>query len=85
MTQGPWTYGFKIRGKPREWNLFQNSDKDKRPRACIYATPDLHCSLIPMFSNKDVVAVRVQNLYREGDSFVFVSAYMEHEEQAPPQ
>ena len=83
MIQETWTYSFKIRGKPRGWNPFQNSDKDKRPRACIYATHDLHCSVIPMFSNEDVVAVRVENVYREGDSFVFVSACMDHEEPAP--
>ena len=41
------------------------------------------CSLMPQFSNKDVVAVRVKNVRREGDSFVFVSAYMALEEPAP--
>ena len=53
-----------------------------RPRACIYATPDLCCSLIPMFSNEDIVANRVNNVCRKGDSFVFVSAYMAAEEPA---
>ena len=42
------------------------------------------CSLIPQFSSEDVVAVRVKNVRREGDSFVFVSAYMALEEPAPP-
>ena len=42
------------------------------------------CSVIPQFSNEDVVAVRVKNVRREGDSFVFVSAYMTSEEPAPP-
>ena len=53
-------------------------------RACIYVTPDLCCSLIPMFSNEDLVAIRVNNACRKGDSFVFVSAYMAAEEPAPP-
>ena len=68
----------------RGWNLFQSIEKGNRPRACIYATPDLCCSLIPMFSNKDIVAVRVNNVCQSGDSFVFVSAYMAAEEPAPP-
>ena len=42
------------------------------------------CSLIPQFSREDVVAVRVKNVSREGDGFVFVSAYMALEEPAPP-
>ena len=42
------------------------------------------CSLIPQFSSEDLVAVRVKNVRREGDSFVFVSAYMALEEPAPP-
>ena len=63
LIQEPWTYGTKIRGKPRGWNLFQSNEKDKRPRACIYATPDLQCSLIPRFSDEDVVAVRVKDVY----------------------
>ena len=40
------------------------------------------CSLITQFSNEDVVAVRVRNVRREGDSFLFVSAYMALEEPA---
>ena len=63
---------------------FQGNKKDKRPRACIYVTSDMTCSLIPQFSSEDVVAVRVKNVRREGDSFVFVSAYMALEEPAPP-
>ena len=39
------------------------------------------CSLIPQFSSEDVVAVKVKNVRREGDSFV--SAYMALEELAP--
>ena len=64
-------------------NLFQGIEKVNRPRACIYATPDLCCSLIPMFSNEDIVAVRVNNVCRRGDNFVFVSAYIAAEEPAP--
>ena len=41
------------------------------------------CSLIPQFSSEDVVAVRVKNVRREGDSFVFVSGYVALEEPAP--
>ena len=37
-----------------------------------------------MFSNEDIVAIRVNNVCREGDSFVFVSAFMAAEEPAPP-
>ena len=63
LAQEPWTYATKIRSKLRGWNLFQGIEKGNRPRACIYATPDLCCSLIPMFSNEDIVAVRVNNVY----------------------
>ena len=59
LAQEPWTYATKIRSKLRGWNLFQGIEKGNSPRACIYATPDLYCSLIPMFSNEDIVAVRV--------------------------
>ena len=45
--------------------------------------PDLSCSLISMFSDEDIVAVRVNNVCRKGDSFAFVSAYMAAEELAP--
>ena len=55
-----------------------------RPRACIYATPDLCCSLITMFSNEDIVASRVKNVCQTGYSFVFVLAYKAAEEPAPP-
>ena len=58
--------------------------KGNRPQACIYVTPDLCCSLIPMFSNEDLVAIRVNNVCQKGDSFVFVSAYMAAEEPPPP-
>ena len=84
LIQEPWTYGGAIRSKLRGWKLFQGNKKDKRPRACIYVTSDVICSLIPQFSSEDVVAVRVKNVRREGDSFVFVSAYMALEEPAPP-
>ena len=42
------------------------------------------CSLISPFSSEDVVAVRVKNVRRETDSFVFVSAYMALEKPAQP-
>ena len=84
LAQEPWTYATKIRSKLRDWNLFQGIEKGNRPRACIYATPDLCCSLIPMFSNEDIVSVRVNNVCQSGDSFVFVSAYMAAEEPALP-
>ena len=76
LVQEPWTYATKIRSKLRGWNLFQGIEKGNRSRACIYATADLCCSLIPMFSNEDIVAIRVNNECRKGESFVFVSAYM---------
>ena len=85
LVQEPWTYGGAIRSKPRGWKLFQGNEKDKRPRACIYVTSDMTCSLIPQFSSEDVVAVRVKSVRREGDSFIFVSAYMAMEEPAPPE
>ena len=84
LVQEPWTYATKIRCKLRGWNPFQGIEKGNRPRACIYATPDLSCSLIPTFSDGDIVAVRVKNKSRKGDSFVFVLAYMAAEEPAPP-
>ena len=84
LVQEPWTYATKIRSKLRGWNLFQGIEKGNRRRACIYATPDLCCSLIPMFSNEDIVAIKVNNVCRKGDSFVFVSAYMAAKEPAPP-
>ena len=84
LAQEPWTCATKIRSKLRSWNLFQGIEKVNRPRACICATPDLDCSLIPMFSDEYIVAVRVKNVCRKGDSFAFVSAYMAAEEPAPP-
>ena len=62
LAQEPWTYATKIRSKLRGWNLFQEIEKGNRPRACIYASPDLCCSLIPMFSNEYIVSIRVNNL-----------------------
>ena len=76
LIQEPWTYVGAIRNKLRRWKLFQGNKKDKRPRACIYVTSDMTCFLIPQFASEDVVAVRVKNVRREGDSFVFVSANM---------
>ena len=63
---------------------FNDFEKGNRPRTCNYATPDLCCSSIPMFSDEDIVAVRVNNVCRKGDKFVFVSAYMAAKEPAPP-
>ena len=84
LAQEPRTYATTIRSKLRGWNLFQGIDKGNRTRACIYATPDLCCSLIFMFSNEDIVTIRVNNVCPKGDSFVFVSAYMAAEEPSPP-
>ena len=84
LAQQPWTYATKIKSKLRGWNLFQGIENGNRPQACIYVTPNLCCSLIPMFSNEDIVAIRVNNVCQKGDSFVFVSAYMAAEEPAPP-
>ena len=84
LIQEPWTYGELIRGKLRGLKLFQGNRNGQRPRACVYATPDLKCFLLPMFSDADVVAVRVQNL-REGDHCIFSSVYMANEEPAPPE
>ena len=84
LTQEPWAYATKIRSQLQGWNLFEGIKKGNRPRACIYATPNLCYSLIPMFSNEDIVAIRVNNVCRKGDSFVFVSAYMAAEKPAPP-
>ena len=63
--QEPWTYASKIRSKLRGWNLIQGIEKGKRHRACIYATPDLCCSLIPMSLNGDIVAIRAMCTERE--------------------
>ena len=84
LVQEPWTYATKIRSNLRGWNLFQGIEKGKSLRACIYAIFDLCSSLIPMFSDENVVAVRVNNVCRKGDSFVFVLAYMVAEEPDPP-
>ena len=84
LAQEPWSYATNIKSQLQGWNLFQGIEKGNRPRACIYATPDFCCSLIPMFSNEDIVAVRVNNVCQSGDSFVFVSAYMAADEPAPP-
>ena len=84
LVQEPWTYATKIKSKLQGWNFFQGIEKGNRPRACIYATPDLNCSLIPMLSNEDFVAFRVNNVYQSGDSFALVSAYMAAEEPPPP-
>ena len=85
LIQEPWTYRGSIRSKRRGWKLFQGNTKDKRPRAGIYITPDITCSLMPQFSNEDVVAVRARSVRREGDSFIFASTYMAQEEPAPPE
>ena len=37
-----------------------------------------------MFSNKDIVAVRVNNVNRTGKRIILVSAYMANEEPVPP-
>ena len=37
-----------------------------------------------MFSDEDIVAVRIKNVSRKRDRFIFVSAYMATEEPAPP-
>ena len=84
LVQEPWTYAPKVRSKPQGWNLFQGIEKGNRPRACIYATPDLSCSQIPMFLDEDIEAVRVNTVCRKGKSFVFVSANVAAEEPAPP-
>ena len=84
LAQEPWTCTTKIKSKRRGWNPFPGTEKGNRPWACIYATPDLCCSLISIFSNEDIVAVRVNNVCGRGDSFVFASAYMAAKEPAPP-
>ena len=85
LIQEPWTYGGSIRSKLRGWKLLLGNTKNKRPRADIYITPDSTCSLMPQFSNEDVVAVRARSVRREGDSFIFASTYLAQEEPAPPE
>ena len=84
LAQEPHTYATKIRSMPRSWNLFQGIEKGNYPRARLYAAPDLCCSVISMFPDENIVAVRLNNVCRKGDSFVFVSAYMAAEKPAPP-
>ena len=48
LAQEPWTYASKIKRKLPGCNLFQGIERGNRPRASIYAIPDLCCSLIPM-------------------------------------
>ena len=84
LAQESWTYATKIKSKLRGWNLFQSIEKRNCPRTCIYATPELCCPLIPMFSNQGIMAVRVNIVFQSGDSFVFVSVSTAAEEPAPP-
>ena len=84
LIQEPWVYGDVIRGRLGGWNLFQCNGEGERPRTCVYASHNLKAQLLPMFSNEDVAAVRVKNVYREGDSYVFASVYMANENPAPP-
>ena len=84
LAQEPWTYATKIKSKLEDWNLFLSIENGNCPRASFYATSDLCCFLIRMFSDKDIVAVRVNNVCRKGDNFVFVSAYTAAEEPSPP-
>ena len=70
LAQQPWTYATKIQSKLRGWNLFQGIENDNRPQACFYVTPDLCCSLIAMFSNEDIVAIRV-NMRAERETVLF--------------
>ena len=58
----PWTNDTKTRSKLRGLYLFQGIEKGNHPSACMYATPDLCCSLIPIFFDEDIVAVRVNNV-----------------------
>ena len=86
LAQQPWTYATKIKSKLRGWNLFQGIENGNPPQACIDVTPgSLLFSLIPMFSNEDIVAIRVNNACRKGDIFVFVSAYMAAEKTSSAQ
>ena len=65
LAQEPWAHATKIRSKLRGRNLFQGIEKGNCPRACIYDTPDLCYSLMSVFSNEDIVAVRVNNVCRK--------------------
>ena len=85
FTQEPWIHGDMVRGKLPGWEIFLGNQKGDRPRACLYATSDLKCHLLPRFSSADLVAVRADSVCREGDCFIFVSAYMSHDTAAPPQ
>ena len=84
LAQEPWTYGDRLRGKVQGWKPFQSNKRGERPRACVYTTPDLNCQLLPMWSDRDVVSVRIKNVCREGDNVIFVSAYMDGEANIPP-
>ena len=57
-----------------------------RPRTSSRTPPLIYndYALIAMFSNEDIVAVRVNNVCRKEVSFVFVSANTAAEEPAPP-
>ena len=85
FVQEPWTYVDKVRGKLQGWKLFQGNQSGERPRACIYATPNLKCQPLPIFSSRDITAVMVSNVFKDEDECVFVSAYMAAEDTAPPQ
>ena len=71
LAQQPWTYATKIKSKLRGWNLFQGIKNGNRPQACIYVTPDFCCSLIAMFSNEDIVAIRQLTMRAERETVLF--------------
>jgi ribonuclease HI len=83
LVQEPWTIANRICGKVPKAELHVGATKQERPRACIY-TKGVDTWKLAMFSDKDMVTLRIQGIQGMGETVVS-STYMAAESPAPPE
>ena len=85
LVQEPWIYLNQVRGLGFvKGNLFVDTT-NPTPRACILVTKDVNATLLPEFTNRDLVAVEVKHqVGGVAQRVVFASVYLPFDSVTPP-
>ena len=79
MVQEPWCRKQKVNGVPRGAIVYSGTASGPSPRAVIIASKSLSENALPLaaFSDRDLVAIRVDNYCNNSVPIIFASAYMD--------
>lgn len=85
LIQEPYVYKNRIRGLPVSQGNILVGTLDSKPRACIWVDKSINLTLLPQFSNGDLVAaVATLSTNEQYFKFLLVSAYLPYDSTSPP-